>query len=110
METYLRSRYYSGYGIGRNAFHSKALCPVVRNRRIVSIKDSVEVLNTQLAQSKTVSEQPNSNYKYVVLRGDSYWSVSKKFYGTGTRADEIAKQNNRTIETPLNVGDTLIIK
>ena len=53
------------------------------------------------------SNEKGENYYYLNY---PYWSVSKKFYGTGTRADEIAKQNNRTIETPLNVGDTLIIK
>ena len=97
-------------GLGVMLFTQKPSVPSSVTEELSQLKDSVEVLNTQLAQSKTVSEQPSSNYKYVVLRGDSYWSVSKKFYVTGTRADEIAKQNNRTIETPLNVGDTLIIK
>ena len=97
-------------GLGVMLLTQKPSVPSSVTEELSQLKDSVEVLNTQLAQSKTVSEQPSSNYKYVVLRGDSYWSVSKKFYGTGTRADEIAKQNNRTIETPLNVGDTLIIK
>jgi len=97
-------------GLGVMLFTQKPSVPSSVTEELSQLKDSVEVLNTQLAQSKTVSEQPSSNYKYVVLRGDSYWSVSKKFYGTGTRADEIAKQNSRTIETPLNVGDTLIIK
>ena len=97
-------------GLGVMLFTQKPSVPSSVTEELSQLKDSVEVLNTQLAQSKTVSEQPSSNYKYVVLRGDSYWSVSKKFYGTGNRADEIAKQNNRTIETPLNVGDTLIIK
>ena len=91
-------------------FTQKPSVPSSVSEELSQLKDSVEVLNTQLAQSKTVNEQTSSIYKYVVLRGDSYWSVSKKFYGTGTRADEIAKQNNRTIETPLIVGDTLIIK
>ena len=97
-------------GLGVMLFTQKPSVPSSITEELSQLKDSVEVLNNQLAQSETVSEQPSSNYKYVVLRGDSYWSVSKKFYGTGTRADEIAKQNNRTIETPLNVGDTLIIK
>ena len=74
------------------------------------LRDSVVLLETQLAKSKAQSVRSSSNYKYVVLRGDSYWSVSKKFYGTGTRAEEIAQQNDRTIDTPLFVGDTLIIK
>ena len=97
-------------GLGVMLFTQNSSVPSSLTEELSQLKDSVEVLNTQLAQSKIVSEQPSSDYKYVVLRGDSYWSVSKKFYGTGPRADEIAKQNNRSIETPLYVGDTLIIK
>ena len=67
------------------------------------------VLNTRLAQSDATNK-PSSGYNYVVLRGDSYWSISRKFYGTGTRADEVAMHNNRALDTPLIVGDTLIIK
>ncbi len=73
------------------------------------LMDSIKVLNNQLVQME-MNEQPKSEYKYAVLRGDSYWSISKKFYGTGTRAREVAKYNNRTIDTPLIFGDTLIIK
>ena len=98
-------------GLGVMLFTQKPSVPSSVTEELSQLKDSVEVLNKQLAQqSKALSEQSNLGYKYVVLRGDSYWSISRKFYGTGTRADEIAKQNNRTIETPLNVGDTLIIK
>jgi len=97
-------------GLGVMLFSQKNAVPSSVTEELSQLKDSVEVLNAQLAQSKTVSEQLSSNYKYVVLRGDSYWSISKKFYGTGTRANELAKHNNRTIETPLIVGDTLIIK
>lgn len=74
------------------------------------LKDSVGVLTRQLHQCEKVSEQQSSNYKYVVLRGDSYWSISKKFYGTGTRAEMIAQQNDKILDAPLNIGDTLIIK
>lgn len=97
-------------GLGVMLFTQKTSVPTSITEELSQLKDSVEVLNIQLAQSKDESVQPSSNYKYVVLRGDSYWAVSKKFYGTGTRAEEIAQQNDRTLDTPLNVGDTLIIK
>lgn len=64
-------------GLGVMLFTQKPSVPSSVTEELSQLKDSVEVLNTQLAQSKTVSEQPSSNYKYVVLRGDSYWSVSK---------------------------------
>ena len=97
-------------GLGVMLYTQKPSVPTSLNEELAQLKDSVEVLNTQLTQSKDVSVQPSSNYKYAVLRGDSYWSISKKFYGTGTRAEEIAQQNDRTLDTPLIVGDTLIIK
>lgn len=97
-------------GFGVMLYTQKPSVPTSVNEELAQLKDSVEVLNTQLAQSKDLSVQPSSIYKYVVLHGDSYWSISKKFYGTGTRSEEIAQQNDRTLDTPLYVGDTLIIK
>ena len=97
-------------GLGVMLYTQKPSVPASVTEELSQLKDSVEVLNTQLAQKGTICVQPSSNYKYVVLRGDSYWSISKKFYGTGTRAEEIAQQNDRTLDTPLIVGDTLIIK
>lgn len=97
-------------GLGVCFFTQKSPIQSSVTEELSQLKDSIESLNTQLAQNKKESKQAGSYYKYVVLRGDSYWSVSKKFYGTGTRADEIAKSNNRAIESPLIVGDTLIIK
>lgn len=88
----------------------KTTLPTTPTEDLTQLRDSIEVLKNQLVQSKVLSEQSNSEYKYTVLRGDSYWLISKKFYGTGTRAGEIAQWNNRTIETPLIIGDTLIIK
>ena len=96
--------------LGVMLYVQKPTVPTTPKEDITLLKDSIEVLNNQLAQKKVISEQPCSGYKYTVLRGDSYWSISRKFYGTGTRANEIATQNNRTIETPLMIGDTLIIK
>lgn len=97
-------------GLGVLLFTQKPAESLTSTDDITQLKDSIKVLNKQLAQSKTSGEQPNLGYKYVVLRGDSYWSISKKFYGIGTRANEVAQQNSRTVETPLIVGDTLIIK
>ena len=74
------------------------------------LEDSIVVLNNRLAQREPVVCQSDFGFKYAVVHGDSYWSISKKFYGTGTRCKDIAEQNDRTVDTPLNIGDTLIIK
>lgn len=82
----------------------------VDSGKLAQLRDSITVLNNKLAQ-KTVSQtSTNVGYSYCVKKGESYWSISKKFYGTGTRAEEIVRNNNRTIGTALLVGDTLIIK
>lgn len=80
------------------------------SRLLAQFKDSIEVLNDRLDQRQDIEVQYVSEYSYTVLRGDSYWSISKKFYGTGTRAAEIAQYNNKTLETPLKIGDILKIK
>lgn len=97
-------------GLGVILYTQKPSAPTSVTEELYQLKDSVEALNTQLAKKETGSVKSSPYYKYVVLRGDSYWSISKKFYGTGTRAEEIAQQNNRILDTPLIVGDSLIIK
>jgi LysM repeat protein len=77
---------------------------------IAQLKDSISILNEQISQKSSVNTQYALDYKYVVRKRDSYWSISKKFYGVGTRAEEIAQNNGRTLDTPLHIGDTLKIK
>jgi nucleoid-associated protein YgaU len=84
--------------------------PATPLAEITQLKDSIEVLNNQLAQTNTATSQISSGFKYVVSKGDSYWSISRKFYGDGSHHTEIAQANDRTLDSPLMVGDTLIIK
>lgn len=76
------------------------------NQEITLLKDSVRIIKTELQEMKSNSVL----FPYVVRKGDSYWSISKKMYGTGLRAEELARNNNRTLEMPLFVGDTINIK
>lgn len=48
-------------------------------------------------------------YPYIVRRGDSFWKISLKFHGTGTKASQIAEDNNLSLDAHLNIGDTLLI-
>lgn len=75
---------------------------------IIALRDSISALTAQLKE-KDHSRLSVSSFNYVIRRGDSYWSISKKFYGTGTKAEEIANLNGQTLESPLIVGDTLKI-
>lgn len=95
--------------LGVVLFIPKSTPQIPQTEDITLLKDSITVLNKKL-NAKVITIPTPPEFKYIVLRGDSYWSISRKFYGTGTRAAEIAKLNNRDLNTPLIVGDTLIIK
>lgn len=60
--------------------------------------------------AQPASNEDGSHFVYTVRRGDSFWLISKRLYGTGTRYREIAESNGLTPESRLNVGDKLIIK
>ena len=96
--------------LGIMLFTQKPDIPTTPLAEVTQLRDSIGVLNNQLAQINNATSQIASGFKYVVSRGDSYWSISRKFYGIGTHATEIAQTNDRTLDSPLMVGDTLIIK
>lgn len=77
--------------------------------RLNQLTDSVTMLKMDLQKLQN-SQPPSTSFYYVIRRGDSYWLISKKLYGTGIKAGEIASSNNKTLQTPLYVGDTLKIK
>jgi LysM repeat protein len=97
-------------GLGIMLLTQKPEIPAAPHAEITKLKDSIEVLNNKLAQTNIETSPISSGFKYGVSKGESYWSISRKFYGTGTRAAEIAQANDRTLDIPLMVGDTLIIK
>lgn len=89
--------------------------PVVEDRssEIACLQDSIKTLNAQIENLKTMPpDKPiqSEGFKYVVRKGDSFWSISKRFYHTGTRHEEVAAANGLDSNSKLNVGDTIIIK
>jgi nucleoid-associated protein YgaU len=46
---------------------------------------------------------------YVVAEGDTLTKISRKFYGTSSRWDDILKANHGVNENSLVVGSTLTI-
>lgn len=55
--------------------------------------------------NEDMNQQPNQYITYTVVRGDSLWSISKRY---GVTVDDIIKLNNlNTID--LKIGDTLLI-
>jgi nucleoid-associated protein YgaU len=45
----------------------------------------------------------------VVEKGETLWSIAEKYYGTGFAWEELAKANNLTTSSPIEVGQTLTI-
>lgn len=89
--------------------------PVVEDRtsEIACLQDSIKTLKAQIettTASTPVTPSQSEGFKYVVKKGDSFWSISKRFYHTGTRYEEVAAANGLDSNSKLNVGDTIIIK
>lgn len=89
--------------------------PVVEDRtsEIACLQDSIKTLKAQIettTASTPVTPSQSEGFKYVVNKGDSFWSISKRFYHTGTRYEEVAAANGLDSNSKLNVGDTIIIK
>lgn len=98
-------------GLGTALFLQKPVATLTSGTtELNQLRDSITLLTNQLAEIKEANESNQVAYKYVVKKGDSYWSISKKFYGKGTRYVELLQDNNRTEDSSLEVGDTLLIK
>ena len=74
------------------------------------LQDSISVLNIKIGALASQEKTAPSGYNYIVRKGDSFWTISQKVYGTGNRYNEIAESNNMISNDALHVGDTLIIK
>lgn len=72
-------------------------------------------INTLKSENAELKKQPPNtvsivkDFEYTVRRGDSFSLISWRIYGTESRAEEIAKKNNVTLDTILHPGDKLII-
>lgn len=84
-----------------------------RSSEFACLQDSIKMLKAQIeTTTASMPDTPSQSegFKYVVRKGDSFWSISKRFYHTGTRYEEVAAANGLDSNSKLNVGDTIIIK
>ena len=70
----------------------------------------VEDFTSLLTKEKELEKQLHQGFPYIIRKGDCLWLISKRLYGTGEHVRQIAEDNGITLETPLNIGDTLFIK
>ncbi len=64
---------------------------------------------TENVQEGTPTYNGNLPTKYIVLAGDSLWTISEKFFGYGYNWVDISKENNLTDPGQINVGQELSI-
>ena len=83
-----------------------------KNIEITLLQDSVNYYKDQLANIiiNKPTQVGSNEFIYVVKKGDSFWSISKRFYNTGIRYKEIIEDNGLSENSKLNVGDTIKIK
>ena len=65
-----------------------------------------------VAKSETDSSTSPSegSFKYTIRRGDSFCSISRRFYGTESYYKELANDNGLDVNSHLVVGQQLVIK
>ena len=83
---------------------------VDRTPRVADSQDTSETTPKPTKKPKatpTPTAAPGS--VHTVVSGDTLWSISEKYYGSGQHEEEIAKANNTTVDAILNIGDKLTI-
>lgn len=62
-------------------------------------------------QNKSESINPKSTGFYIVKKGDTLWSIAKKYYGNGTKYTKIYEANKSKIKNPsmIQPGQKLVI-
>ena len=97
------------------AENAKLLREVSELSRINKVGDPLlaATAKNQTEKTKTVVESSASKETktYTIQRGDSLYSISKKFYGNGQRMNDIYNANRDKLKSPtaLAVGVTIVI-
>ena len=78
----------------------------LKNENIRLVANFTSLLTTE----KELEKQLHQGFPYIIRKGDCLWLISKRLYGTGEQVRQIAEDNGITLDTPLNIGDTLFIK
>lgn len=60
----------------------------------------VDELTGEVKDNKKQETNPKSTGSYVVKKGDTLWSIAKKFYGSGTKYNLIVNANKDKIKNP----------
>lgn len=76
---------------------SKYVLSPFSKKSLNQVKEKIEI------QNKT----PKESFVYAISRGDTLWSISKKY---GVEVEDLAALNNITVSTALKIGKTLKVE
>lgn len=79
-----------------------------RKRRLADAGYDYSVIQAIVNQRLGVNKVPAKRY-HTIAKGDTLWSIAKKYYGNGNRYPEIAKANNIKNPNIISVGQKIII-
>lgn len=75
--------------------------------KITLVKKESKKISQSKKSSSAMEEKKYQIYK--VQPGDTLWLIAEKFYGSGFNQEEIAKANKIDLNSPIEVGQELII-
>lgn len=75
----------------------------------VSYVDGEATVSVEEKRETVNSPEPTSAKKYTVVKGDTLWGLSKRFYGDGSKYPKIADSNKLTNPNLIQVGQVLTI-
>jgi nucleoid-associated protein YgaU len=64
---------------------------------------------TSLPGGASTENETGKAGQYTVVQGDTLWSIAEAHYGDGFQWTEIAKANNLTNPSQIEVGDSLVL-
>jgi nucleoid-associated protein YgaU len=74
---------------------------------VKSNKEAALLPESEATESASLTTPLANVSSYVVVKGDTLWSIAEKKYGSGYNWVDIAKENNLKPSTRLDVGATL---
>lgn len=80
-----------------------------RKNRLTNAGYDYNTIQAIVNQKLGVSNQPSNKKYYTIQKEDTLWGIAKKFYGNGSRYQEIAKANNIANPNVISVGQRIII-
>ena len=69
-----------------------------------------KAVKAEKVSAKAATETESGTIIHTVRNGDTFWIISRKYFGKGTKYKQIAKDNGMTVKTKLHKGQKLKIQ